>query len=97
MTISVRPDRTTNLDLHPLAEETLNVPSELAPASSPLLALANAAIAFPYRLWWHTKAYGTILGIVALASVSLVVLFLHQRLRRLFQKQSALTAHEPSL
>jgi hypothetical protein len=86
MTISARLDRIATLDLHSLEEETFNVPTELAPVSSPLVALVNAAIALPYRFWWHTKAYGTILGIVALASVSFVVLFLHQRLRRSFQR-----------
>lgn len=43
--------------------------------------LFRLEIAWLYRLWWHTKAYGTVLGIAVLTLGSLVVLFAHQRLR----------------
>ncbi|MEH1964813.1 MAG: hypothetical protein V7L05_34285 [Nostoc sp.] len=34
--------------------------------------------------WWHTKAYGTILGVMLLALVSLILLSMHWFYRRLF-------------
>lgn len=38
-----------------------------------------------YRFWWHTKAYGTILGIMVMVLVSLVVLSLYWLYRNLVQ------------
>lgn len=34
--------------------------------------------------WWHIKAYGTILGVMLLALVSLIFLSMHWSYRRLF-------------
>ncbi|MDF5734871.1 MULTISPECIES: hypothetical protein [unclassified Nostoc] len=34
--------------------------------------------------WWHTKAYGTILGVMLLTLVSLIFLSMHWSYRRLF-------------
>ncbi|MBG1269746.1 hypothetical protein [Nostoc sp. WHI] len=36
------------------------------------------------RLWWHTKAYKTILGVMLLTLVSLIFLSMHWSYRRLF-------------
>jgi len=35
------------------------------------------------RFWWHTKAYGTILGVMLLTLVSLILLSMHWFYRRL--------------
>ncbi|MHC0065578.1 hypothetical protein ACWATR_22215 [Nostoc sp. UIC 10890] len=37
------------------------------------------------RFWWHTKAYGTILGVMLLTLVSLIFLSMHWSYRRLLQ------------
>jgi len=36
------------------------------------------------RLWWHAKAYKTILGVILLTLVSLIFLSMHWSYRRLF-------------
>jgi hypothetical protein len=47
--------------------------------------------AWGYRLWWHTSAYATILGIMVLVALSLVGL----RLFRLFElRQPVLKSRE---
>ena len=38
-----------------------------------------------HRVWWHTKAYGTVLGIAPLVLGSLVFLFFHSFYNKLVQ------------
>jgi len=45
-----------------------------------------------YRLWWHTKAYATILGVIVLALLSMVVLYLY-RLSETHKPQSTRSSH----
>lgn len=36
-----------------------------------------------HRLWWHTKAYGTVLGVMLLTLASLIYLYIHWSCRKL--------------
>jgi hypothetical protein len=48
--------------------------------------LVSWAIAPLYRLWWHTHAYATILGILFLTLLSLVALYLYEQSSRVLFK-----------
>ncbi len=51
-----------------------------------LIKLMSWAIAPLYRLWWHTHAYATILGILFLTLLSLMALVLYEQSSRVFLK-----------
>lgn len=53
------------------------------------VAMGRLAIALPHvlqRLWWHTKAYSVVIGILLLLGVSLVMLRLHSFYRDGFKR-----------
>lgn len=66
-------------------DSTLETSSKLALVRRSLPNWVKAEMNWSQQLWWHTKAYGTILSVVLLACGSLVVLFLHRQLRQLFR------------
>ncbi|RAM49697.1 hypothetical protein BLD44_019100 [Mastigocladus laminosus UU774] len=47
------------------------------------------------RLWWHTKAYTTVFGIILLAFASLGFLYIHWSGRKLIQILKHNTVVEP--
>ena len=61
---------------HRFAARHINIhPQErIHPLRWKYLQFPTAAI---QRLWWHTKAYGTVLGIMLLAFASLGFLYIH--------------------
>jgi hypothetical protein len=49
----------------------------------------QSIVAAIHRLWWHTRAYGTILGIMPLVLASLVFLHLYWLYRKLGVRQGS--------
>jgi hypothetical protein len=84
MTISTDYDPASPVSQPTIEEGTLSSALKLAPAHRPLPNWVNE-MNWTRRLWWHTKAYGTILGVALLAGGSLAVLLLHRQLRQLFR------------
>jgi hypothetical protein len=40
-----------------------------------------------YRLWWHTKAYGTVFGMMVLVVASMIYLYLHSLIAKFLKFQ----------
>lgn len=49
------------------------------------------------RLFWHVKAYGTIVGVMVLALLSIGGLWLYETGRKLLQRRLAATSHYAEL
>ncbi|HEY9858239.1 MAG TPA: hypothetical protein V6D16_01955 [Candidatus Obscuribacterales bacterium] len=50
---------------------------------------SQISLAILQRLWWHTKGYGTVLGVLLLVGGSLVFLNLHWLTRQLLRTDLA--------
>lgn len=85
MTISTDYDPASTLNLTNTQESTLESSPRLVPVERSLPNWVKAEMNWVRRLWWHTKAYGTILGVALLAGGSIVVLLFHRKLRQLFR------------
>nr|WP_290225703.1 hypothetical protein [Trichocoleus desertorum] len=64
--------------------------SQLPPVKQP----GQLSLALAKRLWWHTKGYGTVLGVMLLVLGSLVFLNLHWLGRQLLQASTDESAAE---
>lgn len=85
MTISTDYDPASPVSLPTVEARALSSVLKLAPARRSLPSWVKAEMNWVRRLWWHTKAYGTILGVALLAGGSIVVLLFHRKLRQLFR------------
>ena len=54
-----------------------------------LLKPLHLSKALLYRLWWHTKAYSVILGVIVLTGLSLLALYLEWQYRQLVKAAEA--------